>query len=159
MNLAKRDDPSGEVVECEEAALKFPVSHQQLSEAVEPAVADLNNLTSSLLVGMALPGLLLLRSTGDMRNIAMPLNDLQRGLATISGIQAQMLGATLRRHLALDHDGRQDGVELRDIMPVRSGHDERQGDATPVDEQVTLASIFFPDQSGWGRPVLAPVGP
>ena len=49
MHLPERDDPCGEVVECEEAALKFLVSHQQLAEAVEPAVADLNNPTSSLL--------------------------------------------------------------------------------------------------------------
>lgn len=89
----------------------------------------------------------------------MALNDLQRGLSAISGIQAQMLGATLGRHLALDHDGRQDGVELRNVMPVRSGHDERQGDATAVDQQVTLAPIFFPDRSGWARPALVPVEP
>ena len=70
-----------------------------------------------------------------------------------------MLGAALSRHLALDHDGGQDRLELRDIMPVRPGHDERQGDATAVDQQVTLAPIFFPDQSGWARPALAPVEP
>lgn len=89
----------------------------------------------------------------------MALNDLQRWLAAISGIQTQMLGATLGRHLALDHDGRQDGVELCNVMPVRSGHDERQGDATAVDQQVTLAPIFSPDQSGWIRPALVPVEP
>ena len=89
----------------------------------------------------------------------MALDDFQRRLATVSGIQAQMLRATLRRHLTFDHDRRQDGVELRDVMPVRSGHDERQGDATCVDQQVTLAPIFSPDQSGWGRPVLALAGP
>ena len=89
----------------------------------------------------------------------MTLNDLQRGLPAISGIQTQMFGAALGRHLSLDHDGGQDGVELRNIMPVRSGHDERQGDATAVDQQVTLAPIFFPDQSGWARPALVPVEP
>lgn len=78
----------------------------------------------------------------------MALDDLQRRLAAISGIQTQMFGATLSRHLALDHDGRQDRVELRNIMPVRPCHDERQGDATAVDQQVTLAPFFFPDQSG-----------
>lgn len=122
-------------------------------------MADLNDPAPCLLFGMTLPGLLLLRATGYMRNIAMSVNDLQCGLATVSSIQAQMLGTTLTGRLALDHDGRQDGVQLRDIMPVRSGHDERQGDATPVDQQMTLASIFFPDQSDWGRPVLVPAGP
>lgn len=89
----------------------------------------------------------------------MALNDIQRRLATISGIQTQMFGAALGRYLALDHDGGQDSVELRNIMPVRPGHDERQGDATAVDQQVTLAPIFFPDQSGSAQPVLVPVAP
>ena len=159
MHFAERDDASCEMVEREEAALKFLIAHQQLAKTVEPTMADLNNPTSGFLSGMPLLCLLLLRSTGHMRNVAMALNDLQRRLAVISGIQAQMLGATLDRHLALDHDERQDCVELRNVMPVRSGHDERQGDATAVDQQVTLAPIFFPDQSGWARPALVPMEP
>ena len=122
-------------------------------------MADLNNPAPGFLAGMALLGPLLLRATDHMGNVAVALDDLQRRLATISGIQAQMLGAALSRHLALDHDARQDGIELRDIMPVRSGHDERQRDATAVDQQVTLAPIFSPDRSGWVRPALAPAGP
>ena len=159
MHFAQRDDASCEMVEREEAALKFLIAHQQLAKTVEPTMADLNNPSSSFLSGMPLLGLLLLGATGHMRNVAMALNDFQYRLAAISGIQTQMLGATLDWHLALDHDGRQDCVELRDIMPVRSGHDERQGDATTVDQQVTLASIFFPDQSGCARPALVPVEP
>lgn len=122
-------------------------------------MADFNNPTSGFPSGMPLLGLLLLRAAGDMRNVAVALNDLQCRLSAISGIQTQMLGATLGRHLVLDHDGRQDYVELRNVMPVRSGHDERQGDATAVDQQVALAPIFFPDQSGWARPVLVPMAP
>ena len=147
------------MVEREEAALKFLIAHQQLAKSIEPAMTDLNNPTSGFLSGMALLGLLLLGATGHMRNVVMAFNDLQRRLAAISGIQTQMLGATLSRHLALDHNGGQDCVELRNVMPVRPGHDERQGDATAVDQQVTLAPIFFPDQSGWARPALVPVGP
>ena len=147
------------MVECEETALEFLIAHQQLAKPVEPAMADLHNPASGFLAGMPLLCRLLLRATDHMRNVAVVLDDLQRRLATISGVQAQMLGATLSRRLALDHDGGQDGVELRHIMPVRSGHDERQGDATAVDQQVTLAAIFFPDRSGWLRPALAPVGP
>ena len=158
-HLAKRDDRGGEVVEREEAALKLLVAHQQLAKAVEPAMADLNNPSPGLLVGVPSLGTLFLRATDHMRNVTVVLDDLQRRLAAISGIQAQMLGAALSRHLALDHDGGQDRVELRDIMPVRSGHDERQGDATAVDQQVTLAPIFFPDQSGWARLALVPVEP
>ena len=122
-------------------------------------MADLDDPTPGFLAGMALLGFLFLRTTGHMSNVAVSLDDSQRWLATISGIEAQVFGTTICRHLSLDHDGRQDGVELRDVMPVRSGHDERQGDATAVDQQVTLAPIFSPDQSGWARPALAPVGP
>ena len=147
------------MVEREEAALKLLVAHQQLAKAVEPTMADLNDPAPGFLAGMPLLGFLLLRATDHMGNVAVALDDLQCWLSTISGIQAKMLGSAFIRHLALDHDGRQDGIELRDVMPVRSGHDERQGDATAVDQQVTLAPIFFPDQSGWVRPALAPAGP
>ena len=122
-------------------------------------MADLDDPSPCFLTGMALLGFLFLRATGHMSNVAVTFDDLQRWLATVSGIQAQMFGTTISGHLALDHDARQNGVELRDIMPVRPGHDERQGDTTAVDQQVTLAPIFFPDQSGWARPALAPVGP
>lgn len=159
MHFSERDDACCEMVEREETTLKFLIAHQQLAKTVEPAMADLNNPTAGFLSGMPLLCLLLLRAAGHMRNVAMTLNDLQRWLSAIPGIKTQMLGATLGRHLALDHDGRQDGVELRNVMPVRSGHDERQGDATAVDQQVTLAPIFFPDQSGWVRPALVPVVP
>ena len=122
-------------------------------------MADLDNPTPGFLTRMALLGFFFLSATGHMSNIAVTLDDLQRRLATISGIQAQMFGTTILRHLALDHDARQNGVQLRYIMPIRPGHDERQGDATAVDQQVTLAPIFFPDQSGWAQPALAPVEP
>ena len=159
MHFSERDDAGCEMVEREEAALEFLVAHQQLAKPVEPTMADLNNPTAGFLSGMPLFCLLLLRAAGHMRDVAMTLNDLQRWLSAISGIQAQVLGATFGRHLALDHDGRQDCVELRNVMPIRSGHDERQGDATAVDQQVTLAPIFSPDQSGWARPALVPVEP
>ena len=158
-HFSERDDARCQMVKCEEAARELFIAHQQLAKTVEPTMTDLDNPTSGFLSGMPLLGLVLLGATGHMRNIVVTLNDIQRWLPAIAGIQTQMLGATLGWHLALDHDGGQDCVELRDIMPVRSGHDERQGDATAVDQQVTLASIFFPDQSGCARPALVPVGP
>ena len=159
MHFSERDDARREMVEREETAVKFFIAHQQLAKTIEPTMTDLDNPTTGFLSGMPLLGLLLLRATGYRRNVAMTLNDLQSGLSAISGIKTQMLGATLGRHLALDHDGRQNGVELRNVMPVRSGYDERQGDATAVDQQVTLAPIFSPGQSGWARPALVPVAP
>jgi hypothetical protein len=34
---------------------------------------------------------------------------------------------------------------LGDIMALGTAHDERERDATRVDQQMTLAPIFFPD--------------
>ena len=50
-------------------------------------------------------------------------------------------------------------VELRDVMPVGSCHDERQRDTTAVHQQVPLAPPFFLDPSGYARQLLAPRAP
>lgn len=41
-------------------------------------------------------------------------------------------------------------------MLICSGYDERQRDATSVDENASFASIFFPDPSGWAPRLLEP---
>ena len=46
---------------------------------------------------------------------------------------------------ALNCDGIEHGLQLRDVMTVGSGHDERQRDATSVHQQMAFAPIFFPD--------------
>ena len=143
MHLSEHDDAGREVIECEEAAFKLFIAHQKPTQTIEPIMADLHNLTPGLLSGMPLLGPFLLSATGRMRNVAVARNNIQRRLTALSGIQAQIFGATLGRCLAFDHDGGQDGIELRNIMSVRYGHNERQGDATAVDQQVTLAPIFF----------------
>ena len=147
------------MVEGEETALQLLIAHQQLAKSVEPAMADLHDPAPRLLSRMSLLDLVLVGTTRHVRNVVVAMDDIERRIATIAGIQAQMLGAALRRHFALDHDGRQDFVQLRHIMPVRPGHDERQGDATTVDQQVSLAAIFFPGQSDCARPALVPAGP
>ena len=122
-------------------------------------MADLHDPTPGLLAWMAFLDFAFLGAADDVGDVAVTLDDLQRWLTPVTRIETQMLGAALRGQLALDHDAGQHRIELGDIMPVSSGHDERQGDATSVDQQVSLAPIFFPGQSGWGRPALAPVGP
>ncbi len=79
-----------------------------------------------------------------MRDVAVRLDDFQGATASMAGVGAQMLAATNARRLALDHDGLQHCAELRNVMPIRPGHDERQWDATPVHQQMTLGSPFFP---------------
>ena len=89
----------------------------------------------------------------------MRFDDLQGTSASIAGICTQMLAAPRGRGLALDHDGLQHLIELRDVMLIGSGHDERQRDATGVHQQVSLAPLFSPDRSGWVPPLLAPKAP
>jgi hypothetical protein len=43
----------------------------------------------------------------------------------------------------------QDGLELSDIIAMCSGHDQRQRDATPVHQQVSLGAFFSPDLLDW----------
>ncbi len=55
---------------------------------------------------------------------------------------AQMLVAPLGRGRVLEHDLLKHRFKLADVMPVSSGHDPRQRDATTVHQPVPLASIF-----------------
>src|ERR1022692_1912073 len=48
-------------------------------------------------------------------------------------------------------------MKLCDLMMISRGHDDRQRDATSVDQQHPLAPIFFPDPWGLARQILAPV--
>ena len=158
-DLAERNDRSSDVIERHEAALEFLVSNEQLAEAVEPAMANLDHPAPCLLRWISSLGSGFLWATDDMRDVAVRFDDLQCPPAAIAGIGTQVLAAPGARGLALDHDGLQHGIELRDVMLVGPGHDERQRDATAVHQQMSLAALFFPDPSGWVRPPLAPAAP
>jgi hypothetical protein len=51
--------------------------------------------------------------------------DFQCSCAGVARVSTQMFAAPLGRQYPLDHDGIQYRLQLRDIMPVRPGHDER----------------------------------
>ena len=97
-----------------------------------------------------------LPSAFDMGDVAMFLNDAQRGRSGIASISTQML---VRRSggSGAHHDGIEDRRHLGDIMPIGSGHDDRQRDATTVHQQMALAPIFFPDPSGLARRLPVPL--
>ena len=61
--------------------------------------------------------------------------------ASIARIGAQVLGAALLWRRTLDHNGIEYGLNLRHVVCVRSRHDERQRDATPVHQQMVLAAF------------------
>ena len=159
LDLAERDDCRSDVVERDEAALQLFVPDEQLAEAVEPTVANLDNPAPRLLRWVSPLCLGLCTATHDVRDVAMRLDDLQRAPAAIAVVGAKVLAASNAWRLALDHDRAKHLFELRDVMSIRSGHDERQRDATAVHKQVSLAPLFSPDPSGWVRRPLAPAAP
>ena len=147
------------MIERQEAALKLLVPHEQLAKAVEPAVAHLDNPAPRLLLGVAPFVVRLLASIDHVRNVAMVQDDPHGRFASIARVCTQMLVAPLRRCLALDHDGLKHRIDLSDVVLIGPGHDDRQRDATPVHQQVSLAPFFFPDRSDCGRPLLVPRAP
>ena len=144
------------MVERHEAAFELLVAHEQLAEAVEPAMTHFNDPAPRLLFGVSPLAVGFLASIDDMVDVAVSGDDFQCGFATVPGIGAQVLAAPQAWRWPFDHDGLQHGIELGDVMRVGPGHDDRQRDATTVHQQVTFAAFFSPDQSDSGRPLLAP---
>ena len=105
-------------------------------------------------IAFELPGFL--SSSFHMGNVTVLLNDFQSRRAGVACVGTQVLAPPLRWLGALDHNRLQHGPQLRDVMPVGSGHDERQRDATTVHQQMTFAAIFFPDPLGWDQRLTEP---
>lgn len=61
----------------------------------------------------------------DMGDVTVPRKDFQSRPTGIGRIGAEVLASPLGRLGALDHDGIQYGPQLRNVMPVGAGHDER----------------------------------
>ena len=144
------------MIQRQETAREFLVSNQQLAEPVEPTVAHLHDPAARLALGVALFGLGFCAAVNNVCDVAMPFNDAQQLGTSVTRVCTQMLAAPLCGHGPLDDDVFQDLLQLFAVIDVRPGHDDRQRDATPVYQQMTLAPIFFPDPSGWGRQLLAP---
>ena len=103
-HVSERDDRCGDVVEGDEAAMELLVSHEQLAEAVEPTVADLDHPAARLLGRIAPLGISFLAATDHMRDVAVRLYDLLGTPAPVASVGTQVLAATHARGLALDHD-------------------------------------------------------
>jgi len=122
-------------------------------------MAHLDNPAARLLVGMPPFCLRLLASIHDMGDVAVPLDDSPQLRAAVSGIGTQMLAAALGGHGTRDRDRLEHLLQALAISHVGRGHDDRQRDATPVHQQVTLAPIFSPGPSGWVQRILVPSVP
>jgi hypothetical protein len=85
-HLAKRHDGRSEVVQCNEASLKLFIAHQQLTQAIEPAMADLHDPAPGPLVWIALLVLGLFATVNHVRNVAMRFDDAQALSASITRV-------------------------------------------------------------------------
>ena len=86
----------------------------------------------------------------------MRLDDIQGRRSAVTRIRTQVLAPSLGRVDSFDHHGIEYSAELRDVMAIGSCHDERQRDATTVDQQMALAPIFFPDPLDWLQRLCVP---
>lgn len=116
-----------------------------------------NNPALGFFCGVAFEFAGLLPTPFDMRDVAMPINDLPCWFSGVTSVGTQVFVSPLGRLDSLDHDAIKYGLQLRDVMPVGSCHDERQRDATTVHQQMTFAAIFFPDPLGWGQRLTEPM--
>lgn len=113
------------MVECEEAALELLIAHKQFAETVEPAMADLNNPASGLLLRVA-PLDVRLRSTTDhMRDVAVAFDGAQMLCTTVARVSAQVLVSSVGRFLALDDGGIEHRIKPLAVVDVGPAHDER----------------------------------
>jgi len=82
-----------------------------------------------------------------VRNIPFADHRMMRRITRISGI-----GAQIEEHRTVlfrrKYPGSQYGINLSNIVPIRPGDDDRQRDATLVDQQMAFGAIFFPYPSG-----------
>ena len=138
------DDGGGKVVEGHIGAVELFIADQKFAKAFKPAVCDLDNPALGSLARLTFELLRFLPSPLDVTNVAALLNALPGWLARVGCIGAQVPNsgafALVCNFAAIEH-----ALELHDVMAVGTGHDEREWDATPVDQQLVLAAIFFPD--------------
>ena len=84
----------------------------------------------------------------DMRLIVAGNHRLEGRLALVSSIGAEILRLLGVRFRPRQYRSVQGGLQQLHVMHVGSAGDQRQRDATRVDQQTSLAPIFSPDP--WG---------
>ena len=97
---------------------------------------------SGFLAGVRFEFAGLLPTPFDMGDVAVLFDDRQGGSAGGASVSAKVFASPLGWQRSLDDDGLKHRRQLREIMPMGTGHDERQRDATTVHQQMALAPIF-----------------
>lgn len=147
--LSEGNDCGRQMIDTEEVMFQFFVSNGEFAEPIEPAAGYLDDPATGTLARMFSLRSRVLATTDDVWDIAMGDHDLERGRSDVTRIGAKVLAAT-ELGIGLRHgDGVEDGAHLADIMPICSGHDDRERDATTVHQQAALAPIFCPIRRVW----------
>ena len=68
-------------------------------------------------------------------------------------VGAQMLSSVGSAARPTSHNGIKYRFELRNVMMIGRGHDDRQRDATGVHQEAAFAPIFFPDRWSWASAI------
>lgn len=129
------------------------IAYQQLTEAIEPGVGDFYDPAPRRMSSLC-P--ILVDARAHMGNVAAATDRLLGGCTAKASVGAQMLPPVASPAWPAHDDRVEHGLELRDIMMIGRGDDDRQRDATGVDQQHPLAPLFFPDPSGLARRILGP---
>ena len=130
----------------------FFVANQELLETVEPGMRNLHHPAPGLV--SIFSALLFFAARAHVRVIVALDNLRARRHAAKARIRAQILRVIRPDLGAFDDDRIQRSGQLRDVVSISPGYDDRQRGATLVDQQYSFAPIFFPDPSGWVRQIL-----
>ena len=110
------------MIESQERSGFFFVADEELSEAIEPGVGDLDDPAPWLVGRVFVFVCNVLTSGADVRDVTMRTDSLRGGLADKTGIKTEVF-----RHGGIagglfDHFGVEQGFKLGDIMPVGAAH-------------------------------------
>ena len=129
-------------------SIQLFVSNYQLPKPIEPRVARFNHPPLGFETGVLHFRKFFFSARTDMRRITSSNHFSLRLITGISSIGTKIFLFIF--HNRLDNFSAQNGFKLTDIMPVRSGYDDGQRDATAVHKQMAFASFFSPGL--WGLP-------
>jgi hypothetical protein len=148
--LAPADDGRCEMKKALVAVSELLETHEELAEAVVPRMCRFNDPTA-VLRGPTGPALL----PAHPWDVTVSPNRLLGWFTVIAPIRVEkgtmlVLGCSANPSV-------EDSPELGDVMPICPGHDQRQRDATPVHQQVSLGAFFSPDLWGSGLRLRVPL--
>lgn len=137
------------MVERKKAAVEFLVAHEQFAEAVEPAVAHLDDPAPGLLRRIAPLDVGFLKPVNDVRDVAVRLDSAKVFPSAIARVGTQVLASPMWRALAVNDDGGEHFVKTLAVMDVAPLTTSDNGTPRPSTNRCLLLP-FFPRSVGLG---------